>query len=138
LLGVLAGIAFAGAVLPGRALCAEPQTDESKGARPNIVMIMVDDMGYSDIGCYGAEIRTPNIDRLAENGVRLTQFYTNPVCTPTRASLLTGRYSHQAGLATNNTWPSEDYGVFGKVYGRRVDAVKIASSLQMAVEERSA
>ncbi len=91
---------------PLLASCATMRRGDLRGRRPNIVMIMVDDMGYSDIGCYGAEIRTPHIDWLAENGVRLTQFYANPVCTPTRGSLLTGRYAHQAGVATNNTWPS--------------------------------
>lgn len=65
---------------------------------PNIVLIMADDMGYSDIGCYGGEIRTPNIDRLAEGGVRFTSFYNAARCCPTRASLLTGLYPHQAGV----------------------------------------
>ncbi|HUT25208.1 MAG TPA: arylsulfatase, partial [Sumerlaeia bacterium] len=66
--------------------------------RPNIVLIMADDMGYSDIGCYGGEIRTPNLDRLADNGLRFTQFYNTGRCCPTRASLLTGLYPHQAGV----------------------------------------
>ena len=66
--------------------------------RPNIVIIMADDMGYSDIGCYGGEIRTPNIDSLARNGVRFTQFYNMARCCPTRASLLTGLYPHQTGV----------------------------------------
>jgi len=66
--------------------------------RPNIVLIMADDMGYSDIGCYGSEIRTPNLDRLAANGLRMTQFYNTSRCCPTRAALLTGLYSHQAGI----------------------------------------
>ncbi|MEJ7779664.1 MAG: arylsulfatase [Daejeonella sp.] len=66
--------------------------------RPNIVLIMVDDMGFSDIGCYGSEIATPNLDRLAAEGVRFTQFYNTSRCCPTRASLLTGLYSHQAGM----------------------------------------
>ena len=66
--------------------------------RPNIVLIMADDMGFSDLGCYGGEIRTPNIDRLAERGLRFTQFYNNALCGPTRASLMTGLYSHQAGV----------------------------------------
>jgi len=66
--------------------------------RPNIVLIMVDDMGYSDIGCYGGEIETPNLDRLAERGVRFTNFYNCARCCPTRASLLTGLYPHQAGI----------------------------------------
>ena len=66
--------------------------------RPNIVLIMVDDMGFSDIGCYGGEISTPNLDRLAAGGLRFTQFYNTARCCPTRASLLTGLYPHQAGV----------------------------------------
>lgn len=66
--------------------------------RPNIVLIMVDDMGYSDLGCYGGEIHTPNLDALAANGLRFTQFYNAARCCPTRASLLTGLYPHQAGV----------------------------------------
>ncbi len=66
--------------------------------RPDIVLIMSDDMGFSDIGCYGGEIETPNLDRLAANGVRFTQFYNTARCCPTRASLLTGLYPHQAGI----------------------------------------
>lgn len=66
--------------------------------KPNIVLIMADDMGYTDIGCYGSEIHTPTLDGLAENGVRFTQFYNTSRCCPTRAALLTGLYSHQAGI----------------------------------------
>lgn len=66
--------------------------------RPNIILVMVDDMGYSDIGCYGGEIPTPNIDRLAADGVRFSQFYNAARCCPTRASLLTGLYQHQTGI----------------------------------------
>ena len=66
--------------------------------RPNIVIIMSDDMGYSDIGCYGGEIYTPVLDGLAANGLRFTQFYNTARCCPTRASLLTGLYPHQAGI----------------------------------------
>ncbi len=65
---------------------------------PNIVLIMADDMGYTDIGCYGSEIHTPVLDGLAAGGVRFTQFYNTSRCCPTRASLLTGLYSHQAGI----------------------------------------
>ena len=71
---------------------------QAPGKRPNIIVIMADDMGFSDIGCYGSEIPTPNLDRLASNGVRLTQFYNTARCCPTRAALLTGLYSHQAGI----------------------------------------
>jgi len=67
--------------------------------RPNILLIMADDMGYSDLGCYGGEIETPNLDRLAAGGVRFTDFYNNPMCMPTRASLLTGLYPRQASEA---------------------------------------
>jgi len=67
-------------------------------AQPNILVIMVDDMGWSDLGCYGSEIPTPNLDALAKNGVRFTQFYNTARCSTTRASLLTGLYPHQAGM----------------------------------------
>jgi len=66
--------------------------------KPNIILIMADDMGYSDIGCFGSEIKTPNLDRLASQGVRFTQFYNASRSCPTRASLLTGLYQHQAGV----------------------------------------
>jgi arylsulfatase A-like enzyme len=66
--------------------------------RPNILLIMADDMGFSDIGCYGGEIATPNLDALAKGGVRFTQFYNGARCCPTRAQLLTGLYAHQAGI----------------------------------------
>ena len=66
--------------------------------RPDVIVIMADDMGWSDIGCYGGEIRTPNLDALAANGVRLTQFYNTGRCCPTRATLLSGMYAHQAGI----------------------------------------
>jgi len=72
--------------------CSEPSS------RPNIILIMADDMGYSDIGCFGSEIQTPNLDRLASKGVRLNQFYNASRSCPTRASLLTGLYQHQAGV----------------------------------------
>ena len=65
---------------------------------PNIVLIMADDMGYTDIGCYGSEIKTPVLDSLAKKGIRFTQFYNTSRCCPTRAALLTGLYSHQAGI----------------------------------------
>ena len=66
---------------------------------PNIVMIYVDDLGYGDLGCYGSSIRTPNLDRMAAEGVRFTQFYSaNPVCSPARAALLTGRYPTRTGV----------------------------------------
>lgn len=70
----------------------------TKTQRPNFIVIVADDMGFSDLGCYGGEIKTPNIDRLASEGVRFTQFYNCARCCPTRASLLTGLYNHSAGI----------------------------------------
>lgn len=66
--------------------------------KPNILLILADDLGYSDLGCYGGEIRTPNLDTLAAGGVRFTQFYNSARCCPSRASLLTGQYPHAAGF----------------------------------------
>src|ERR1700755_533421 len=66
--------------------------------RPNIIVILADDMGFSDVGCYGSEIRTPNIDSLANSGVRFTHFRNTARCCPSRASLLTGLYAHQTGV----------------------------------------
>lgn len=75
--------------------------------RPNVVLILADDMGFSDIGCYGGEIGTPNVDRLAAAGVRLSQFYNTARCSPSRASLLTGLHPHQTGIGilTNDDRP---------------------------------
>ncbi|MHC4679081.1 MAG: sulfatase-like hydrolase/transferase [Planctomycetota bacterium] len=90
------GLGMAALVAPG---CAgSPQLCAKNYRRPNIVLIMADDMGYSDIGCYGGEINTPNLDGLAAKGVRFTQFYNTARCCPTRASLMTGLYQHQAGV----------------------------------------
>ncbi len=83
-------------------LGAEPQADNraaaTAGTRPNIILVLADDMGFSDIGCYGSEISTPNLNQLAAGGLRFTQFYNNPRCCPSRASLMTGLYPHQAGV----------------------------------------
>src|ERR1041384_2436970 len=67
-------------------------------AKPNILILLADDLGWSDLGCYGGEIRTPNLDSLAAGGLRFTQFYNCTRCCPSRASLLTGLYPHQAGI----------------------------------------
>src|ERR1700760_2758421 len=66
--------------------------------RPNVIVILVDDMGWADLGCYGSEIPTPNLDALAADGLRFTQFYNTGRCCPSRAALLTGLYSHQTGV----------------------------------------
>ena len=98
-------VAFASSVLlAGRAAAADPA---QQTARPNIVLIMADDMGYSDIGCYGGEIRTPNLDRLAAGGLRFTQFYNSGRCCPTRASLMTGLHPHQTGIGHMTNTPTD-------------------------------
>ena len=78
-----------------------PSAKGAKTEKPNIIVILVDDMGFSDIGCYGSEIPTPNLDKMAANGVKFTQFYNTSRCCPTRASLLTGLYSRTLDPATN-------------------------------------
>jgi len=75
------------------ALCGVIHAAEGKSAKPNVVIILADDMGFSDAGCYGGEIQTPNLDRLAENGLRFTQFYNTARCWPSRACILTGYYA---------------------------------------------
>ena len=80
---------------------------KSQEKKPNIILIMADDMGYSDIGCYGSEIETPNIDRLAQNGLKFTQFYNNARCCPTRATLMTGCYPHQTGIGHMTNTPED-------------------------------
>jgi arylsulfatase A-like enzyme len=79
--------------------------------RPNIVFIMADDLGNADLGYRGSEIKTPNIDKLATEGVRLESFYGEPVCTPSRAALMTGRYPMRYGLQTLVIFPSHTYGL---------------------------
>lgn len=78
--------------------CVALSLNAQKDTRPNIIVVLVDDMGYSDLGCYGGEVQTPNIDGLANSGLRFSQFYNAGRSCPTRASLLTGLYQHQAGI----------------------------------------
>jgi arylsulfatase len=93
-------------------------------ARPNIVVILVDDMGFSDIGCYGSEIPTPNLDKMAAGGLRFTQFYNTARCCPTRASLLTGLYSHEAGVGHMTEDRGED-GYRGDLNNRCVTIAEV-------------
>jgi arylsulfatase A-like enzyme len=100
----------------------------SSGAaeRPNIVVVLIDDSGFSDIGCYGSEIPTPNIDKLAANGLRFTQFYNCARCSPTRASLLTGLYPHQAGMGwLDNRVEPWSKGIHGKLLPRCVTMAEV-------------
>ena len=112
------------AALSNCAIAAQPP------ARPNIVIFLVDDMGWSDIGRYGSEIPTPHIDALAKSGVQFTQFYNTARCSPTRASLLTGLYPHQAGLGhLDNEVHEGTKGTQGRL---RDDCVTIAEVLNEA------
>ncbi|QTN31614.1 sulfatase-like hydrolase/transferase [Akkermansiaceae bacterium] len=103
-------------------------TAEDGPGKPNIILIMSDDMGYSDIGCYGGEIETPTLDRLAANGLRFTRFYNTGRCCPTRASLLTGLYAHQAGIGEM----TNDGGQRGYRGDLSRNAVTIAEALKPA------
>src|SRR4051794_12998757 len=87
-------LACAAALLLHTWTLAAPQTKE----RPNVVIILIDDMGFSDLQCYGGDVPTPNINKLADSGVRFTQFYNTARCSPSRAALLTGLYPHEAGM----------------------------------------
>ncbi len=96
----------------GAALTLGPR-DKAKTTKPNIILILADDMGFSDIGCFGSEVSTPNLDRLASRGIRINQFYNNPRCCPSRASIMTGLYSQQAGMgmmtADHGRYPYPQY-----------------------------
>lgn len=122
--GLIAVLSFVGA------------TTKERPTRPNIILIMSDDMGYSDIGCYGGEIHTPNLDKLAYGGLRFAQFYNTARCCPTRASLLTGLYPHQTGIGhmTNTSEDStvHDYGLFGYRGSLNRNCVTIAEVLKQA------
>jgi len=87
--------------------CVAPSPGEVKSDPPNIILILADDMGYSDLACYGGEIATPNLDKLAFEGARFTQFYNAARCCPTRASLISGLYPHQAGMGGMVNLPGE-------------------------------
>lgn len=92
---ILLAVACLAATVP---FCMAQDDGEEAAKRPNILVILADDMGFSDIGCYGGEIATPNLDRLAANGLRFTSFYNTARCWPTRACVLTGYYAQQARM----------------------------------------
>lgn len=96
-------------------------------SRPNIVVILADDLGFSDLGCYGSEISTPAIDSLARDGLRFTQMYNSARCCPSRAALLTGLHPHQAGIG-HMTYTNPAYQGY-----LNDSSVTIAEALQAAV-----
>lgn len=91
--------------------CKINSKEVNEPERPNIILILADDMGFSDIGCFGSEIQTPNLDRLASEGVRFSSLYNNARCCPSRAALMTGLYPHQAGVGemTDTDLPIPEY-----------------------------
>jgi len=93
--------------------------------RPNIVLILADDLGYSDLGCYGGEIKTPNLDSLAAGGIRFKQFYNNTRCCPTRAALNTGLYPHQAGMGGMDGYAPHIRGYEGFLTNRCVTTAEV-------------
>lgn len=101
------GMALAGSLFVGASVAGLNAADE----RPNIVIILADDLGYGDVGFTGGTIATPNLDRLVADGVKLDQFYVAPMCTPTRAGLMTGRYPIRFGLMRSVVPPHRDFGL---------------------------
>ena len=121
----LAGLSAAALSFPSLGKSAETRP---AAPRPNILVILADDMGFSDLGCYGSEISTPNLDALAANGLRFTQFYNGARCCPSRASILTGLYPHQVGVGGM----VQDNGVPGYRGRLNDDCVTIADVLRGA------
>jgi arylsulfatase len=112
---------------------AAPDSDPSPTVRPNILLIVADDLGYSDVGVFGSEIATPNIDALAAEGVMLTQFHVSPNCGPTRGAMMTGVDPHRAGLGGNHEVAAENQkGQPGYEGYLRKDVVTIAELLRGA------
>ncbi len=102
----------------GLGLCqCSSQDSEEATSPPNILLIVADDLGYADLGCYGGDIETPNIDALAANGLRFSRFYASPYCAPTRAMLLSGNDNHIAGMGIQS-YASDSFGYEGKLSGR--------------------
>ena len=100
---------WASAVCAAALLSSAPV--QAEDAEPHIVVIVADDLGNADLGYRGSDIKVPNIDRLAQDGVRLDSFYGMPVCTPSRAELMTGRNAMRYGLETLVIFPSHAYGL---------------------------
>jgi arylsulfatase I/J len=97
--------------LAGLILVAQANPAVGQPARPNILFLLIDDLGHTDIGCNGGDIKTPNIDKLAKSGAKLSSFYVQPVCSPTRAALMTGRYPMRHGLQVGVVRPWAQYGL---------------------------
>lgn len=99
--------------------CAETKEQNQKDLKPNILLLVADDLGYADLGCYGGDIETPNIDHLATQGIRFSRFHTSPLCAPTRAMVLSGNDNHIAGMGLMD-FQSDEFGYEGKLTNRIV------------------
>lgn len=97
--------------------CTETKEESQETLRPNILLLVADDLGYADLGCYGGDIETPNIDNLAAHGVRFSRFHTSPLCAPTRAMLLSGNDNHIAGMGIQSN-QNNGFGYEGKLTNR--------------------
>lgn len=86
-------------------------SSKASAERPNVIVIIADDLGWADVGWHGSEIKTPHLDKLADRGAKLEQFYVLPLCTPTRAALMTGRYPIRHGLQVGVVRPWAQYGL---------------------------
>ena len=100
-------------------------TSPAVAGQPNIIVVLADDLGWNDVGYHGSEIRTPNLDTLADEGLQLDRFYVHPMCTPTRAALMTGKYPHRLGMADVGISPWDKAGL-------PLDEITIAQTLQEA------
>lgn len=111
--------------------CQAPQSNDHPNNPPNILLIVADDLGFTDLGCYGSEIRTPNLDKLAMSGIRNTAFYTAPTCSPTRAMLLSGVDNHRNGYGTmEGDWAENQKGLRGYEGHLNFDVVAFPKLLQ--------
>jgi len=97
--------------------CTQPAKTNKPHSRPNILLLVADDLGYADLGCYGGDINTPTIDKLAEEGIRFSRFHTSPLCAPTRAMLLSGNDNHIAGMGRQSRRTTE-FGYEGHISNR--------------------
>lgn len=102
-----------------------PQPETLPAHAPAIVFLVLDDVGFADLGCYGSEIDTPNLDRLAANGLRFTNFHTTAMCSPTRACLLTGRNAHAVGVGSITEWATGFPGNRGRITNRAATLAEI-------------
>lgn len=113
-------------ILIGSASCSVKGKENKLDQRPNIILLVADDLGYADLGCYGGDIETPNIDMLAASGLRFSSYHTAPLCAPTRAMLLSGNDNHIAGMGRQGITTAE-FGYEGKLTDRIATIPQILS-----------